>query len=586
MCGLYGYNGLEKPNEDKLKILAMYNLARGDDSCGVYWDGKVYKGTGTEANICKFLEKNILPSIEKHFTIIGHDRKSTYGSNIADNVHPFTYFLADQDENSLPYAVGAHNGTIKNKEEIRKKYNADVHAVDSCEILQTITNSKTSPDNIDVLEDYEGFGAFLWTYPKQNRLFIFRGKSGQGETETGERPLYYWKVQGGNAVYISSIKESLQVICDDDVKNIHEFEPNRIHTIYNGKISTFKRIFDRSKRNVIEPVTNNFPQHNQGARKSYNNSVKDASELFVNFPTSAITKYNKKEHTKDTEGRPLIDNEPCIDVAELVKLTGNKHLHNKITYYGGKYQKNGHILGGKLKMGEIIEIDEDGFPKHHKAHNSKTAKTYYFWNGWTCKDEASMNSLISNHKSRLLFDKPTDTEWDLKKITPYTTCIVFNTQKTGGWNYLGGLENTNKWSNDYVSCYSGQFVPLFNQGKTYHFQNGFLEKVVFNITTLFPKNLQDSLKEDGANTENAERELIEEALFETVNYVEEVRNDLSALDTDSGANEDKKIRIIRYLDESYKYLKAAWEHISNGGESPDEEEETEYKIIEQKDPLF
>ena len=552
MCGIYGFCGNQPPKEDKIKILAMYNLARGDDSCGIFWDGKVVKGVGVESNVFRMFEKNTFKPAEKYWQVIGHTRKSTVGANTLENTHPFEYYTPDKKDEEIAYAVGAHNGVIRNREELRTKYKVKEHAVDSCEILNILVNSKTDVANIEVLEDYEGFGAFVWTYPKTNEIFIFRGKSAQGETTDGERPLYYWKKEGEDVIYFSSIKESLLMICDDENKLINEFVPNKIHIINKGEIRTLKREFNRKERNKIVETTT----YKTTTYTSRNTSDEISPEkIFINYPKSAIEKFIKKNSTRDTGGRAMLESEPYIELPELVRITGDKRIGGKILYCGGRYMRNGHMLGGKLKHGEALTIDNEGRPYTHPDFDKETAKQYYFWNGWMCKDEEGLNGIVDLFKRGMVYRDYVNVQNDINvdRISQHLLGIVFTENKKGGWNYMAkGIAG--------ATCFTGAFSPMFNQGKVYNFSNGFFENCVFSLEE----------KKEEESTENSEREEIEGILKEAIDFIDISKTDLETIETKHEKNENSRIRILKWLSEGYDFLNDHWLHITK--ETQEEEQ--------------
>ena len=564
MCGIYGFNGRNAPKEDKIKILALSNMARGEDSCGIYWDGKTYKGVDKLANIFKFLEATTLHPIEEHFTVIGHNRKSTRGANTLLNCHPFSYYTADQDKSGLPYAVAAHNGTISNREELITKYNVMNHDVDSAEILNIIINAKANKKNINVLEDYEGYGAFVWTFPGENKMYVFRGKSQQGEDTTGERPLFYWKKSGADEIYISSIKESLLLICDDDEKIIKEFAPNQIHVLDNGKMSTLKRVYNREERNKVTTYYSSA------------NSSRPASQIFVNYPDKVVLNYNKKNCKRETTGDAFLEDEPLINVDIMRNLTGNRAIGSKISYCGGKYLRNGHPVGGKLKEGEIVKLDDEGYFEHSSLHDKTTAKEYYFWNGWTCVNGEALEEVCDMYKSGKIFQMNSTKNFDLSKIRKLFNCIIFNPGDTGGRYRLG---------NDNVSdmMYSfHKFEPLFNQHKKYFFTMGYFKSVVLNIADMKPKEqlsiplppgltveephdvlkIEEHVEEaEIVDEESDEKVLIGGVMMEAMDDINSKMDDLNSLDV-SPENTAFKIRVLTYLSKSYEYIKEHWEHLN------------------------
>ena len=564
-CGLIGYNGESAPDADKLKILWMYNLGRGDDSCGIYWDGLLKKGVGTKANVFNFLEATTLKPITKYNTVIGHTRKSTVGSHTENNAHPFGFYTkanykeAEKVElkNVVPYAVGAHNGIIRNRPELRKKYGTKYdYDVDSMEILNILIDSKTEPEKIKVLEDYEGYAALMWTFSGTNELFIFRGKSAIGEDSTGERPLFYWKKRGVKAVYISSIKESLMTICDEDDKDaaIKSFEPNKIYSILDGQISTLKLVINREGKGAVAASSSGSTQ-TATPKHSSPSITKVPKDVFIGFPARILKKMEK--HTRrDTNGTFLVVDEPYY----------NPFGNDKVVFTKGRYFKNGHILGQKLKEGVSYILDDDGYAPSNKRYNKETSKKYYFWNGWLVKSEENLKWLCDQFaKGKLTHLVNSKLQWIneapfKEKFSPNT--LIFDDERLGGWTSIGGGLNT---------CYSGKFVPLFNQNKEYAFNNGYLVSV--NI-----------LKEDnGENDTKIADDVSEETEFievgTTDSDVEIVNNYLTVMEivkeageaivTQEGeVTESLRQKLVKWLDAAYFYLNEHIEKEADKEEAP------------------
>ena len=62
-CGIYGFSGKSNISKSdlrmalqKFKILGLYNETRGRDSCGVYVNGEIFKGTGPKKLFTDFIE--------------------------------------------------------------------------------------------------------------------------------------------------------------------------------------------------------------------------------------------------------------------------------------------------------------------------------------------------------------------------------------------------------------------------------------------------------------------------------------------------------------------------------------------------
>jgi hypothetical protein len=212
MCGIFGFSGKlnEKFDVSKIKILGLYNEARGTDSTGIY---------SPENELSKSLDKISLfiqnKEIKKDSFLLGHVRAKTIGLSTIENAHPFEY-------GSI---IGLHNGTLKNHWELCKKYklNAIDYNVDSQVLIKSLSKFKDPR----VLYDFDGAAAVVFTDKNLNKgkshtIFVFRNN---------ERPLFYGETEEG--IYYSSLQESLKSI---NCENIKSFEINNLYVIKNGKI--------------------------------------------------------------------------------------------------------------------------------------------------------------------------------------------------------------------------------------------------------------------------------------------------------------------------------------------------------------
>lgn len=463
-CGLYGFAGDVPANLDKLKILGLYNMARGDDSCGISIDNKVYKGIGSKANFFDFIQQTSLPLPTTNINI-GHTRKATTGAKSEANCHPFAFYGVKEDKKTIdktptPYAIAAHNGTIRNVEELKKKYGYSKknYAVDSIYLLNGLVDAKINHDKIKILNDYEGFAACLWYFPGEDILYAFRGKSESGEDTTGERPLFYWKVRNENKVYISSLKEALLTICDDEEKDIQSFEPNIIYAINKGVVTKLKTKITRGT-STITTVT-----YVHGVAK-----LPDIQDVIKGFPEKVLDKVDTKDiKYHDTTGHYFLEIEPYY----------NPFKNGKIIYSAGKYHLGGQVLGGDLEIGEIVILNEDGVQKGCKDFQDPGIE-YGFWNGWLCKDIASLNALTDAYKNRFAtlinseYLQKQNQLFDLAFVRQHCLGIVWNQGRTGGYYELasGTVRSSTNWTDS--------FIPMFNQGKTYKFSSGYFMGVTY-----------------------------------------------------------------------------------------------------------
>lgn len=253
MCGLIGFCGSKNADPNLLKILMLYNLERGEDAAGMYFNGMNYRETGK-------VTTGLLNSydIEECKIFIGHDRKASWGTakNI-DNVHPFVF----------NHIIGGHNGTLTNVNALEKKYKY-TGLIDSKIIFKKLSE-EGSYDKMDIsiLEDLDGAAAIVFYNSKTKCLYAYRNK---------ERPLFRGKRPEG--IYISSIKESLKCI---QCENIKEFTEDYIYKIRDGEIEKTKKIKNVPIRIIFNQQSSNTPATNMTPNRSNVNNDSYVNTVYV-----------------------------------------------------------------------------------------------------------------------------------------------------------------------------------------------------------------------------------------------------------------------------------------------------------------
>ncbi len=201
-CGLWGGQAFEGKELDikKLGILGIFNIQRGEHSCGYYYNGNIQKGVNTMANFGKFIVDNkITPGEINSSIFLGHTRKATSGDHNEKNAHP----------HRIDNYVQTHNGFIRDIWNLTYKHdvNDEDYDVDSAGLAAIIKK-----DGWGVLNEYNGYAAIAATFEEEGALYLYHGASKEfihGEVKE-ERPLFVLNEPEG--VYYSSLEESLQFI--------------------------------------------------------------------------------------------------------------------------------------------------------------------------------------------------------------------------------------------------------------------------------------------------------------------------------------------------------------------------------------
>lgn len=261
MCGLLGYLG--NPNAefswDKFKILALANDARGGDASGIAIKETTVRYDLNTKKFDDILTKYLMPGIgEEDTCIIGQTRKASYGHGTSGLAYSQPIKLID--DNNHPVAIGIHNGTLRNHAELIKEFNvpeelpqlddngvfSKVKANDSMVLFYVLAVLK----DFSIIKKYRGAATVVWYDVAEDKTYIYVGKSNEGTYFSVERELYWMKNNSGS-YYFSSIKKSLQHICEETEDEFLPMEvpPNTLHVFENGKLIESKKgdEFDREE---------------------------------------------------------------------------------------------------------------------------------------------------------------------------------------------------------------------------------------------------------------------------------------------------------------------------------------------------
>lgn len=363
MCGIFGGSAKKgkKLNLRKLTTLGLYNIQRGTDSCGYYFNGNIVKGVGDEANFSKFIAKHKLLRGELPCEVfMGHTRKSTSGTNTADNAHP----------HQVGNYVQTHNGVIKNIWKLCSDNKIDHTgiSVDSIGLAHIIEKH-----GFNILNGYEGYAALTMTFVDDpHSLYLYHGASKEfkyGEP-VEERPLFFLDTAEG--IYYSSIKESLDLI-NESKKKVHVIPHNHVYKIQHGVFTNFDYVVERDEANA--KTTTNW--YNTGRNLLNNNEIP--------FTQGATT--NKKPLLPVVVGRDKI-----LTSIAMKESYPPEFKTQDIYFRRGRYCRAANILlHGEYHLTRKGKIVTDPFKC------KELVETFYFLKGVMLKSKKEYKRFLKDY---------------------------------------------------------------------------------------------------------------------------------------------------------------------------------------------
>ncbi len=336
-CGLTGYCGKYPADKNALKIIALFNEERGKDSCGIFSEGQVIKGwAGNNPRISDlFKEKDIPMTGVGWNNIVIHTRKSTVGSHSAENCHPYEY--SDPENQRIMWLV--QNGTVENMTALCQEVGLDYKDYSTDTMGMGAIIYKTG--NFDVFSKYKGAGAFMcWDNIELNTMWVYKGTAGGNE----ERPLYLWKDEKRQGIYMSSLIEPLQIISGGNGE-IQTFEGNYLYKIVDGVL----------KEKIL---------------------INRKAELHPAYRPPVPTFIDRLS----TKGKSI--------------FTNNGAFGDRAYWKMGRFWRSGNLLNGEQEISVNSGYFKSKKNRNKRKHN-EIYKMFYFYNGIMLKDEASYNTLLN-----------------------------------------------------------------------------------------------------------------------------------------------------------------------------------------------
>lgn len=443
-CGIFGASAKKgkKINLRKIAALGLYNIQRGTDSCGYYYNGNLQKGVAANSNFGNFISKHkITPGELTGDIFMGHTRKSTHGISNEENAHP--HLINDR-------YVQTHNGVIKNIWPLMTARKISHTAIDVDSIgLATIIEKE---NNFKILSEYEGYAALAMNWVQEpKKLYLYHGAS--KETEAGklmeERPLF--TLDTPEALYYSSMPESLDFINENSEIKPEILPHNIVYLIEHGQISKGVYKAKRESNNITKIYTNTPTYHYQPTvNKTVN--LKPALRALP-AATSALSSKDKSEFK-----------------SEILRETypEEKGLQDVYVRFGRFFRGDNILLQGSYNIDRdgMFVKDEDLTPAGYRISGGRSFEKYYFIRGIMMKSE---KAYIDAQKDPLNYDVQYNVAFCLSVFSKYPICAIDGE----GLQVAESMQPL--WYKDQVRV-SCEFSPRFTKRK-YTIKNGLIAGV-------------------------------------------------------------------------------------------------------------
>lgn len=449
-CGIFG--AIAKKNKQidivKIAILGLYNVQRGTDSCGYYYNGALKKGVNADSNWSDFIDSNkIKPGKLNTNIFMGHTRKSTFGASNEENAHP--HLINNR-------YVQTHNGTLKNHWElcnVRKINHTKIH-VDSIALGTIIENE----NGFEVLSEYTGAAALAMTFiddPKALYLFHGASREKEGESLIEERPLFILDLP--EALYYSSMENSLNFIAPNSRYKPEILEHNKVFKFVDGKCEGF--VYEAKRANVNLPK---IYYYGGGATNNNEDKSYDACRSTFERTNNTTNTTGASAVTATQEGRVVdMNNFPSLWLSESLP---RESATQQIYFVKGRYCRTGNILlDGIYNINREGNIITDNGDTNGDGTSMSVIETFYFIRGIMMRNEEDYKTGLT-HKN-IVNTTGANFAYRMSLLSKYPVMALEKEGLAIPIAYLMGTAVTGKFSMKFTK-------------RQYVFQNGELKSII------------------------------------------------------------------------------------------------------------
>lgn len=390
MCGIFGIISTEPKPFDRraFSVLGVNNDTRGGDSCGIFIDGAVEYGlssTKTELYALFSLNSDLLKSTKEAEIAIGHCRKASVGGKDERLVQP--YCIRDKDGN-IEFVL-IHNGTIKNHDDLAKKYLSDIdtRGMNDSQIMGEIFYRK----GYDVLLEYVGGAVFVAIDYRSGKpeMRFFKGKSKEYYTSTieEERPLFYVLRNDGTLIF-SSISAFLFPLFPEDT--VYIAPSNKLMLYDNGTLKVEKE-YDRSNIVNYNYTANSYYNGYLKGEPVDNTRVKGSESLIIRGNCNFNDDYDDPEYGYQDNRRKSYEYPSDNDFVRYQLCDRDFRFHKYV---------NGHecVHEASFPHGRIY-CSKYGYLVNEKDAKLAGNNPYYFWHGILLYNKHCFNFLSAVRKT-------------------------------------------------------------------------------------------------------------------------------------------------------------------------------------------